>query len=363
MEKRLLLLLSVSLSLLVSCENLYTNKPQEKKEEKKEIPPVITIQNRFASIIEKASPSIVTVFTYAEGIDKTPIAYNVGDEEPFNESESLGSGFVYKEDNDFLYILTNSHVIEKSKNIVVKFFNGVEKKGKVVGIDTKSDLAVLKVKKEKSLEKISPLPIGTTKSLKVGYFVIAGGSPYNLGHTFTLGIVSALHRNLGISTYENYIQTDAAINPGDSGGPLLDIYGNVVGVNTAIIQSGQGLGFAIPIDDAIVVANELVKYGKVRRGWLGVIVQNLTKKLKKRLKVEEGAYIVKVVEDSPAFALGLRKGDVVIEINGKKIKNSQQLKYFLSKMKPGESITLKIYRKGKVITLSTKLGEMLDKGI
>jgi serine protease Do len=363
MEKKLLLFLSLLLFASFSCENLYKPKTEKKKEEKKETPAIIEIQNRFASIIEKASPSIVTVFTYAEGMDKTPIAYNITDEEPFSESESLGSGFVYKEDNDFLYILTNSHVIEKSKNIVVKFFNGTEKKGKIAGIDTKSDLAVLKVKKDNKIKNIDPLPIGTAKSLRVGYFVIAGGSPYNLGHTFTLGIVSALHRNLGISTYENYIQTDAAINPGDSGGPLLDIYGNVVGVNTAIIQSGQGLGFAIPIDDAISVANELVKYGKVKRGWLGVIVQNITKKIKKRLNIEEGAYIVKVVEDSPAFALGLKKGDIIIEINTVKVKNAQQLKYILSKMKPGEGIVIKIYRKGKVITLSTKLGEMLDKGI
>ncbi|NPA54657.1 MAG: PDZ domain-containing protein [Aquificae bacterium] len=363
MEKRFLTFLFIFFAAFFSCENIQLPKQEKKKEKKEEIEPIITIQNRFASIIEKATPSIVTVFTYAEGIDKTPIAYNIGDEEPFSESESLGSGFVYKEDNDFLYILTNSHVIEKSKNIVVKFFNGVEKKGKTVGIDTKSDLAVLKVKKEEKINSIHPLPIGTTKSLKVGYFVIAGGSPYNLGHTFTLGIVSALHRNLGISTYENYIQTDAAINPGDSGGPLLDIYGNVVGVNTAIIQSGQGLGFAIPIDDAIVVADELIKYGKVRRGWLGVVVQNLSKKQKKHLKVEKGVYIIKVVEDSPAFALGLKKGDVIIEINGEKIETAQQLKYILSKLKPKDDIKIKIYRKGKVIVLSTKLGEMLDKGI
>ncbi len=356
MERKIFLLLSFIF--ILSCENLY--KKEEKKKEEKKIPPIVQIQERFASIIEKVSPSIVTVFTFSEG--KTPIAYNIGDED-FSENESLGSGFVFKEDNDFLYIITNSHVIDKSKKIKIKFFNGVEKEGKLVGSDTKSDLAVLKVKKDQSIAFAKPLSLGTSRNIKVGYFVIAGGSPYNLGHTFTLGIVSAMHRNLGISMYENYIQTDAAINPGDSGGPLLDIYGNVIGVNTAIIQTGQGLGFAIPIDDAISVAQELIKYGRVRRGWLGVIVQNLTQKQKKRYKITEGVYVVKVVEDSPAFALGLKKGDIIVEIDGVHIKNTQQLKYILSKKKPGEGISIKIYRKGKEILLSTKLGETLDKGI
>lgn len=358
MKKYIYAIFILILSLFfLSCEEKKSLKPEKKEN------PIIEIQNKLASIIEKSAPSIVTIFTYAQEEEKAPIAYNAGDEEPFSENESLGSGFVFKEDNDFLYILTNSHVIEKSEDIVIKFFNNIEKKGILVGNDPKSDLAVVKVKKTESLKNIKPLPLGTTKKLKVGYFVIAGGSPYNLGHTFTLGIVSALHRNLGISMYENYIQTDAAINPGDSGGPLLDINGEVVGVNTAIIQSGQGLGFAIPIDDAISVAKELIEYGRVRRGWLGVIVQDLTGKQREKLHINKGVYVVKVIEDSPAFALGIKKGDIIISINDKIIKNSQTLKYLLSKMKPGDSIVIQIYRKGKVIVLSTKLGEMLDKGI
>ncbi len=352
-----ILFILITLSIfLFSCEEKKPKKP------KKEVNPVVQIQNKIASVIDKTAPSIVTIFTYSQE-EKAPLAYNSGEEEPFNENESLGSGFVFKEDNDFLYIITNSHVIEKSEDIVIKFFNNIEKKGILVGSDQKSDLAVVKVKKTGKIKDIKPLPLGTTKNLKVGYFVIAGGSPYNLGHTFTFGIVSALHRNLGISMYENYIQTDAAINPGDSGGPLLDINGKVVGVNTAIIQSGQGLGFAIPIDDAISVADELIKYGRVRRGWLGVIVQDLTQKQKKKFHLKNGVYVVKVIEDSPAFALGIKKGDIIISINSTVIKNSQVLKYLLSKMKPGDSVVIQIYRKGKVIVLSTKLGEMLDKGI
>ncbi len=352
-----ILLITLSLGIFIfSCKEKNVKKP------KKEINPIVEIQNKLASIIDKTAPSIVTIFTYSQG-DKAPLAYNSGEEEPFNENESLGSGFVFKDDNDFLYILTNSHVIEKSEDIIIKFFNNIEKKGILVGSDSKSDLAVLKVKKVEKIKRIKPLHLGTTKNLRVGYFVIAGGSPYNLGHTFTFGIVSALHRNLGISMYENYIQTDAAINPGDSGGPLLDINGDVVGVNTAIIQSGQGLGFAIPIDDAISVANEIIKYGHVRRGWLGVIVQDLTQKQKKKFHIKNGVYVLKVIEDSPAFALGIKKGDIIISVNNTVIKNSQVLKYLLSKMKPGDSVVIQIYRKGKIIVLSTKLGEMLDKGI
>ncbi len=354
----LLYIFSILLSFFLSCDFL---KKEEKKKEKK-VDPVILIQNRFADIIKKATPSIVTIFTYSSKEEKPPLAYS-SEEEPFNENESLGSGFVFKEDNDFLYILTNSHVIEKSEDIVIKFYNDVEKKGILIGNDPKSDLAVLKVKKEKGIFRIKPLPIGTTKNIKVGYFVIAGGSPYNLGHTFTLGIVSAMHRNLGISTYENYIQTDAAINPGDSGGPLLDIEGKVIGVNTAIIQSGQGLGFAIPIDDAYPVANELIYYGKVLRGWLGIIAQNLSRKEKQKYHLKYGVLVVKVLEDSPAFALGLKKGDILLSVNSQPVKNVQMLKYYLSKKKPGDTVILEIYRKGKVIILSTKLGEMLDKGI
>ncbi len=344
--------------LFYSCDYI----KEEKKEVKKQEPPIIQIQKRFASIIEKSTPGIVTIFTYSSK-EKPPVAFNLNDEEPFSENESLGSGFVYKVDNDFMYIITNGHVIEKSENIIVKFYNGFEEKGKIVGIDEKSDIAVLKVKRSTEVFHIMPLPLGTTENLKVGYFVIAGGSPYNLGHTFTFGIISALHRNLGISTYENYIQTDAAINPGDSGGPLLDIYGNVIGVNTAIIQSGQGLGFAIPIDEAKDVADELIKYGKVKRGWLGVIVEDISEKLKKTLKVRIGAYIVKIVKGSPAEKAGLKKGDVILSINGKPVKNSQELKYTISKLKPKEKVKIRVYRKGKVFEKEIVLEEMLDKGI
>ncbi len=357
MKRKTVLLLS--LLLVFSCD---WNKEEKKTKVEEKKPPIVEIQERLSSIVEKATPGIVTIFTYSSK-EEPPVAFNAGDEEAFSENESLGSGFVYKEDNDFMYILTNGHVIEKSENIVVKFYNGVEEKGKIAGIDQKSDLAVLKIKKDEKISHIKPLPLGSTENLKVGYFVIAGGSPYNLGHTFTFGIISALHRNLGISTYENYIQTDAAINPGDSGGPLLDINGRVIGVNTAIIQSGQGLGFAIPIDEAKSVADELIKYGKVKRGWLGVIVQDLTPKLKKKLNVKIGVYIVKVLKNSPAYKIGLKKGDVILSVNGKQIKNSQDIKYMLAKRKPDTEIVIKIYRKGKIFEKKAVLGEMLDKGI
>ncbi len=314
------------------------------------------IQEQISEAVREIYPIVVTIFTYQkDGKDKYPRSFRYFDDiSPF-ESESLGSGFVIKKDKDFLYIVTNAHVIGKSKKVIIKFYNGYETKAQIQGIDQKTDIAVLKVKISERIEDIKPAKCGTIENMKIGYFVIAAGSPYSLGHTFTFGIISALGRNLGISTFENFIQTDAAINPGDSGGPLINIKGEVIGMNTAIIQTGQGIGFAIPIDIVKSITDELIQHGKVIRGWLGVLVQNVPESLKEKYRIKNGVLVIKVFDYSPAKKAGLNVGDIILNLNGKQVLNASNLKYLISQLKPGQTITLKILRDGKIVEIKVNI--------
>ncbi len=349
------LIFTVALILLFSC--------QQKKEEKKEISPIESVQQSIAEIVRLTTPSIVTIFTHPKEKEKNPQIFKYFEDIPQYENESLGSGFVIKKDENFIYIATNTHVVEKANNITVKFFNDIEMQAEIVGTDQKTDIAVLKVKVNENSSEIEPVKFGDEEDLKIGYFAIAAGSPYNLGHTFTFGIISALGRNLGISTYENFIQTDAAINPGDSGGPLLNIKGEVIGMNTAIIQTGQGLGFAIPVSTVKKITEELMKYGKVIRGWLGVLVQDVSKKLKKKYKINNGVVIIKVFKNSPAYKSGLKVGDIITHVNGQDIKSSKELKNFIAILKPEEEINVSILRDGKPKTLKIKIEIIPEKNI
>jgi serine protease Do len=316
--------------LFYSCEK----KEQPQKPSKTD--PVHEIQTKIASVIEKTTPSLVTVISH---LNKTEsIILSSG------ENESVGSGFIINKNKQFLYIVTNSHVLEKSNDVDVKFFNGVKEKADVVGYDTKSDIAVLKVKIDEKVKNVYPVKIGDLSKIKAGYFVLSAGSPYNLGHTYTFGIISSLHRNLGLSAYEDYIQTDAAINPGNSGGPLFDIDGNVIGMNIAIIDAGQGIGFALPINTVLEIYNEILKYGKVRRGWLGVLVQPLEEKIYKELNIKNGVIVVKVFKDSPAEKAGMEVGDIILEINNQPVTSPQDLSFKIQKLKPGEEINVKLLR-------------------
>lgn len=342
MRKSVSLFIITLIFILISCE-----KKEEKKIEKKKPAPIVQIQEKIHSVIEKNKPSLITIFSFSKN-ELKPL-----------ENESLGSGFVIKKDKDYIYILTNYHVIEKSKKIKVKFFNNIEKEAEVVGYDDKSDIAVLKVKVNKDLNNVKPVKIGDISKLKEGYFVLSAGSPYNLGHTFTFGIISALHRNLGLSPYEDYIQTDAAINPGNSGGPLFDINGKVVGMNIAIVDTGQGIGFAIPINTVLDIYNEILKYGKVRRGWLGVLVQPISNKAKKRLNIKNGVVVIKVFKNSPAEKYGLEVGDIILSINGKPVKSPQQLSFFIQRLKINSQIKITVLRDKKQLTLPIKIEEQI----
>ncbi|MEW6600156.1 MAG: DegQ family serine endoprotease [Nitrospirota bacterium] len=262
------------------------------------------------------------------------------------KEQSLGSGVVVSSDG---YIITNNHVVEKSDEIKVTLFDQQNYKGKIIGTDPKTDLAVIKI----SATNLPAIKWGDSDKLQVGEFVLAFGNPYSLGHTVTMGIVSALGRaNVGIADYEDFIQTDAAINPGNSGGPLVNIKGELVGINTAIFsRTGgyQGIGFAVPSNMAKSVMTQLMNEGKVTRGWLGITIQNLTPELAREfdLKKLTGALVTDVFKNSPAAKAGIRRGDVILEISGKEIRNVETLRNVVAQSKVGSTIKLEVLRDGK----------------
>ncbi len=270
------------------------------------------------------------------------------------QQKSLGSGLIIEKSG---LILTNNHVIKDADEITVRFSNNEETKGKVVGTDPKTDLAVIRVSAPKDLPVVK---LGNSDQLRVGEWAIAIGNPFGLDHTLTVGVISATGRSeVGITAYENFIQTDASINPGNSGGPLLNIRGEVVGINTAIVASGQGIGFAIPINLARKVMDDLVKRGKVTRGWLGVGVQPLTPELAKSFGVSgEGILVNQVMPKSPAEAAGIKVGDVILEVGGKTVKDARELQRVIADAEVGKPLQVKILREKSQQSLTVQIAEM-----
>ena len=335
------------------------------------------IPANFSELAAKVRPGVVNIqvvkkvknmgFGFSQGNpfgDRNPFGDFFG---PFSEGNpprgykqrGIGSGFVMSPEG---YILTNNHVIEGADQIKVKFANGREYDGRIIGRDPKTDLAVVKIDGPKDLQA---LPLGNSDELKVGNWVVAVGSPFGLEQTVTAGIVSAKGRVIGSGPYDNFIQTDASINPGNSGGPLVNMKGEVVGINTAIIADGQGIGFAIPINMAKEIVPQLEKKGHVTRGWLGVGIQEVTPELAKSLglKEEKGALVAQVFSGSPAEKAGIEPGDVIMEFDGKEIVDSKDLPHTVASTPVGKSITVKVSRDGKVIERQVKLGEMEEKGV
>ncbi len=273
------------------------------------------------------------------------------------EQRGVGSGFVMSREG---YILTNNHVVEDADQIKVKLASGKEYDGKVVGRDPKTDLALVKVEGSSDLH---PLKLGNSDDLEVGSRVVAIGSPFGLEQTVTAGIVSAKGRVIGSGPYDNFIQTDASINPGNSGGPLINMKGEVIGINTAIIASGQGIGFAIPINMAKEIAPQLQEKGHVTRGWLGVSIQEVTPALAKSfdLKEKKGALVAQVVSGSPAEKAGIKQGDVIVEFDGKEVTDSKDLPRLVASTPVGKSVSIKLWRNGKVLDRQVKVGEMQEK--
>jgi len=274
--------------------------------------------------------------------------------QPDRKQQGVGSGFIMSKEG---YILTNNHVVEGADQIKVKLAGGKEFEGKVVGRDPKTDLALVKIEGNADLQA---LKLGNSDDLKVGNWVVAVGSPFGLEQTVTAGIVSAKGRVIGSGPYDNFIQTDASINPGNSGGPLINLQGEVVGINTAIIASGQGIGFAIPINMAKEVAPQLQKRGHVTRGLLGVAIQDVTPELAKSLGLKEskGALVSQVVPGGPADKAGIEQGDVIVSFDGRMVDDSKDLPRIVASTTVGKTVTVKLLRDGKEVESQAKVGEM-----
>jgi serine protease Do len=328
-----------------------------------------TIPSSFAQLAEKLSPTVVNV--KVTKVDKLAFHGSQIPEGPFGDffdrffknmpqfpenhrTQGAGSGVIISGDG---YILTNNHVVEGVKDVTVTLADKQEYKAKVVGCDPKTDLAVLKIEAKKPLPSAT---LGDSDQLKVGEWVIAIGNPFGLSHTVTSGIVSAKERVIGAGPYDDFIQTDASINPGNSGGPLFNMRGEVVGINTAIIPQGQGIGFAIPVNTAIPLIPQLVSKGKVTRGYLGVSIQSITPELAKALTLNEtrGALVGDVVSGGPAEKAGIKRGDVIVEFNGKSVDDSHDLPAMVAATPVGNEATVTVLRNGKERHLDVEIREL-----
>ncbi len=327
--------------------------------------------NAMAEVASAVKPAIVNISTsrtvkvggganpfYDDPFFRRFFGDQFGRQQPKErKSGALGSGVIVSSDG---FILTNYHVVKDAEQIKVNIADKGEFSGKVIGSDPKTEISVVKI----DANGLPTLPWGDSDKLKVGEIVLAVGNPFGLNQTVTMGIVSATGRaNVGIADYEDFIQTDAAINPGNSGGALVNARGEFVGINTAIFSTTggyQGIGFAIPSNMVRAIMNSLVKYGKVIRGWLGVSIQKITPELAKQfdLKSENGALVSDVVEDGPAQKAGLKRGDVIVEYDGKKIDEPYQLRIMVAGTAPGEEHTLTIVRDKQTVMLKVTIGEL-----
>ena len=273
------------------------------------------------------------------------------------KASSLGSGFIIKENGT---VITNNHVISEADDILIKV-NSKEYKAKVIGADPYMDVAVLKMQ---TSDKFTPVKFGNSDKARVGDWVVAIGNPFGLGGTVTSGIISARNRDIGMTRYDDFIQTDASINQGNSGGPLFNLTGEVVGINTAIIAPGRsgsiGIGFAIPANAASKVIDQLINFGETKRGWLGVRIQEVTKEIAEavELKKPEGALVASVGEKSPADKAGIQAGDIILEFDGKKIDSMRTLPKVVANTKVGKNVKMKIWRNKKLITKNLTLGRL-----
>jgi len=331
---------------------------------------VKAVPDSFADLAEKLMPSVVnisTTQTVKTTTNQFPFQFPPGS--PFGEmfkdferpterkASSLGSGFIIKEDG---IVITNNHVIANAEDILIRV-GDKEYKAEVIGADPYMDLAVLKMKTK---DNFKPVSFGDSSKARVGDWVVAIGNPFGLGGTVTSGIISARNRQIGLTRYEDFIQTDASINQGNSGGPLFNLKGEVIGVNTAIIAPGQsgsiGIGFAIPANAASNVIEQLLKFGETKRGWLGVRIQEVTKEIAdvEKLKKPEGALVASVGKNSPAEKAGIKAGDIILEFDGKKINTMKKLPNVVASTEVGKSVELKIWRNKKLISKRLTLGRL-----
>jgi len=338
-------------------------------------PDVPMVPNNFSQLAKDAKPSVVNIrtVTTVKGGGRV-FRHFFGN--PFNEKKnpfdefwgpnnqpqqdfkqrSLGSGFII---DKYGYIVTNNHVVENADQITVKLADEREFDAEIVGRDPNTDLALIKISADTDLV---PIQMGNSDKLLVGNWVVAIGSPFGLEQTVTAGIVSAKGRIIGFGPYEDFIQTDASINPGNSGGPLVNLRGEVVGINTAIVASGQGIGFAIPVNMAKTIISQLKSSGEVTRGWLGVGIQDLSDELKSYYGVKDsgGVLITQVFEGDPADKGGIKANDIIIEIDGKTVKTARELSGIIANTQVGTKTTIKFLRDGKIKTVRVELAKRDD---
>ena len=328
------------------------------------------IPESFADLAERLMPSVVNISTTTTVITNTnPFkGFQFPPGSPFEDmfkefgtpqkrkSSALGSGFII---NIKGIVITNNHVIQGAEDIVVRVGEGKEYKAKIIGADPLSDIAVLQIE---SKEKFIPVKFGDSDKARIGDWVIAIGNPFGLGGTVTSGIISARNRSIGLSRYEDYIQTDASINQGNSGGPLFDMNGDVIGINTAILgQSGSiGIGFSIPSNSAKKIIDQLIEFGETKRGWLGVRIQVVTKEIADVEKLDEprGALVASVAKKSPSEKAGIKAGDIILEFNGTKIKEMNELPKIVAQTEVGKMVEVIVWRNKKEIIKKIKLGRL-----
>jgi len=326
----------------------------------------------FADLVEKARPAVVTIITTQAALKQKSRQHALPFDEFFrrffkerqsfqkNKANGLGSGFIINAEG---LVVTNHHVIDGADKITVKLNDGNEYLATVSGHDAKTDLALLKIKANKALPYIS---FGDSDKARVGDWVIAVGNPFGFGESFTAGIISARGRDIQSGPYDDFIQIDAPINKGNSGGPLLNMSGEVIGINTAIYSpngGNVGIGFAVPSVMAASIIKQLEQHGSVERGWLGVEIQSITKDIANSLDLQQvsGALVANVLADTPAKKAGILPGDVIIEVNGKSIENAKALSSLIANMEAGKSVELGIWRLGSKKTINLILGQMSNK--
>ena len=327
------------------------------------------IPESFADLAEKLMPSVVNISTSTTVVTKSnPLPFQFPPGSPFGDmfkefgdpqerqSAALGSGFIIDEKG---IVITNNHVIQDADDIIVRVNGDQEFKAKVLGADPLMDIAVLQLETN---EKFIPVAFGDSDKARIGDWVIAIGNPFGLGGTVTAGIISARNRSIGLSRYEDFIQTDASINSGNSGGPLFDMEGNVIGINTAILgRNGSiGIGFSIPSNSAQIVIDQLIEFGETKRGWLGVRIQDVTKEIAEVEKLDKprGALVASVAENSPSEKAGIKAGDIILEFNGERINQMKELPAIVARTQVGKNVEVKIWRDKQEIIKKVLLGRL-----
>ena len=323
----------------------------------------------FADLAEKLIPSVVNISTTTTITTRSnPFPFEFPPGSPFEDmfkdfgtpqerkTSALGSGFIIDEKG---IVITNNHVIQGAEDVYVKVNGGKNLKAKVLGADPEMDLAVLQIESD---EKFKPVKFGDSDTARIGDWVIAIGNPFGLGGTVTAGIISAKNRDIRMNRYEDFIQTDASINVGNSGGPLFNMEGKVIGINTAILgQSGSiGIGFAIPSNSARKVINQLIEFGETKRGWLGVRIQTVSKEIAEAEKLDRprGALVASVAENSPSDKAGIKAGDIILEFDGKLINTMNELPRIVAETEVGKKVNVKVWRNKREINREIILGRL-----